>query len=330
MHRRPINYPLWLGGIISALIMALAIWGPRLAPHDPMAEVPQFFYEGRLYAPPPIGRPLPPFTHPDYPLGHDDINRDVLSRLMWAVRPTLILCAIVVSVRIALGVLLGLLAGWFGGMAARAVDALTSLSAAVPLLALVVALILGLSLSGGLLSFVVALSIVGWIDAAAIIRNRAITLQGAPYIESARAIGIAPGGILWRHVLPQLWPILPVLMIFELSAVLLLVAELGYLGYFVGGGYVYETRISDFGPPLRLIRSGYPELGQMLSGFFRQLYHTPWVSISAGALVFVSLTGFTLLGEGLRRAMDVTRPRRASRWRRLRESSAGAGESFAR
>jgi len=102
---------------------------------------------------------------------------------------------------------------------------------------------------------------------------------------------------------------LPMLVAFELSAVLLVVAELGYLGFFIGGGFLYAPPDSDTQP---LLTAGAPELGQMLSQFFGLLNRTPWVAISAGLLVFAALAGFTLLGEGLRRRLDVTRARR--RW----------------
>lgn len=311
------NYPLIFGGLLSGLFVVLAFFGPSLAPHDPMESTGLMYVDGEPYAPPPLGKPLPPFLTSEYPLGVDRVGRDVWSRLLWSIRPTLILCSVIVAVRVTLGVALGLAAGWFGGWAARLIDALISISVSVPLLVFAVAALLVLGLERGLLAFVVALSLTAWCDTAALVRTQTLAVRGAPYIESARAIGQRSASLLWRHVLPQLRPILPVMIAFEFSAVLLVVAELGYLGYYIGGGfvYVYSTGNTD---TQRLMVSGAPELGQLLSNFFPQLYSTPWISIFAGTTVFLALVGFVLLGEGLRRALDVSRPRRLLRrsWRR--------------
>jgi ABC-type dipeptide/oligopeptide/nickel transport system permease subunit len=317
MNIRQINYPLYIGGALSLILLALAIFGPSLAPHDPMQVNGLMFIDGAAYAPPPLGRPLPPFISSDFALGLDVIGRDVLSRLLWAVRPTLVLCAAIVAVRVTLGVLLGVIAGWWGGRVGRLIDALIGISLSVPLLAFAVAALLAIQLERGLLAFVVALSITGWCDTAALVKSRTLAVRGAPYIESARAVGLRQGALLWRHVVPQLRPVLPVLIAFELSATLLLIAELGYLGYYIGGGFVYTYTVGNTDVQ-QLLVTGAPELGQMLSDFFGQLYVTPWVSICAGILVFIALIAFALLGEGLRRRLDVTRPRRLS-WRAWRQ-----------
>lgn len=321
MKTRQINYPLYLGGVLSTILLALAIFGPSLAPRDPMETGKLIFIDGEVFAPPPVGRPLPPFRTSEYPLGQDLVGRDVLSRLLWAVRPTLVLCLAVVLVRIAVGVVLGVIAGWWGGRVGRLIDVLIGISLSVPLLAFAVAVLLAISLDRGLIAFVAALSVTGWCDTAALVRSRTVAVRGAPYIESARAVGLRSSALLWRHVVPQLRPVLPVLIAFELSAVLLLVAELGYLGYYIGGGFIFTYTIGN-SDLQRVLVTGVPELGQMLSDFFGQLYRTPWVSISAGIVVFLALTAFALLGEGLRRRLDVTRPRSVRWWSRRREEDA--------
>lgn len=321
MKTRQINYPLYLGGTLSALLVALALIGPLLAPHDPMEVNGLMFIEGEAFAPPPLGQPLPPFRSSEFILGHDIIGRDVLSRLLWAIRPTLVLCGLVVAVRIVAGVTLGVVAGWWGGRVGRLIDGLIGLSVSVPLLAFAVAALLAIQLERGLLAFVVALSVTGWCDTAALVRSRTLAVRGAPYIESARAIGLRPTALLWRHVVPQLRPVLPVLIAFELSAVLLLVAELGYLGYYIGGGFIFTYTIGNTDTQQLLI-TGAPELGQMLSDFFGQLYISPWVSIFSGLIVFLALIAFALLGEGLRRRLDVTRPRSVHWWSRRSQERA--------
>lgn len=306
---RTVNYPLSIGMALSVMVLAVAVFGPMLAPHDPLKEYGVILIDGRPYGPPPLERPIPPFLDARFPLGTDGTMRDVLSRLLWAVRPTLIMCVVIMLVRLGIGVVLGGLAGWFRGVE-RVVDAATAVCTAVPLLAVAVAILLGWGLQRGLVGFVVALSLTGWCDTASVVKTRVQAIRRAPYVESAHAIGLRTGGILRRHVLPQLRPFLPLLVAFELSAVLLVVAELGYLGYYLSGGAVFEYSIGNSDRNFTL-RPGTPELGQMLSNFFRNLYRTPWIAIAAGGTVFTMLAAFALVGEGLRRRLDITRARRA-------------------
>jgi ABC-type dipeptide/oligopeptide/nickel transport system permease subunit len=307
------NYSLYAGGLISALMLGLALFGPSLAPRDPMQSSGVIFVDGVVYGPNPM-RALGPFISSEYPLGLDIVGRDILSRLLWAVRPTLLLCATIALARLAIGVLLGLIAGWFGGRIAYLIDGLIGVCVSIPLLIVAIAVLTALDGLPALLVFVLALTLTAWCDTASLVKSRTQTVLQSPFIESARAIGRRSGGLLWYHVLPQLWAIVPLLVAFELSAALLVVAELGYLGYFIGGGFVYQDSVGNFDVQY-LQTAGYPELGQMLSQFFLQLYRTPWASLFAGSLTVLALIGFTLLGEGLRRGMDVTRPRPA--WWRL-------------
>jgi ABC-type dipeptide/oligopeptide/nickel transport system permease subunit len=307
MRRSSRNYLLYAGSLISTLVLGLALFGPSLAPRDPMQRSGVFFVDGVVYGPNPM-RALGPFISAEYPLGLDIVGRDVLSRLLWAVRPTLLLCAAIALARLMIGMLLGMLAGWFGGWLASLIDGLISVCVSIPLLIVAIAVLTALDGWPALTVFVVALTLTAWCDTATLVKSRTQTVLQAPFIESARAIGRPSGGLLWYHVLPQLWAIIPLLLAFELSAALLVVAELGYLGYFIGGGFVYQDSVGNFDVQY-LQTAGYPELGQMLSQFFLQLYRTPWASFFAGSLTVLALVGFTLLGEGLRRGMDVTRPR---------------------
>lgn len=307
------NYPLYIGSFLCALLLAVAVFGPALAPYNPMKADATIFVDGRVYGAAPL-RALGPFITNEYPLGIDNAGRDVLSRLLWAVRPTLILCAVIVAVRLLVGVVVGLVTGWFTGPIPRGIEALIILAGALPPLVVAVVGLLAIGIEQGLPAFIVALSITGWSNMAALVKSRTETIRQAPYIEAARAVGCTPAGILWRHALPQLWVVLPMLIAFDLTAVLLIVAELGYIGFFIGGGFVYEG-----GADVSFRAASEPELGQMLSQFFGLLNRTPWVGVFAGIMVFLALSGFTLLGEGLRRRLDVTRPRRRHIWRRGKE-----------
>lgn len=309
------NYPLWVGTVLIALLLLIAVFGSRLALHDPTEVLSNVFrVGGRAYIP---GiQPIPPFTVDELPLGADFAGRDLYSRLLWAVRPTLILCFTIAALRILLGVILGLAAGWFGGATTWAIDVLIDVSLAVPILlfALAVITFFGEHDNYNLPTFILALVTTGWASTAVFVKNSTLLIKREPYIDGARAAGATSGRILRRHVLPQLWPALPALISFELAATLLVVAELGFLGLFIGETFV----IMGLNPTINAVPIGitanYPELAQMMSNFWSKMIRTPWEVAFVGVAIFLTIFAFNMLGEGLRRHMDVTRPRRT--WRR--------------
>jgi ABC-type dipeptide/oligopeptide/nickel transport system permease subunit len=309
-HATSPNYPLYLGLLLSAFFIGVAIFGPSLAPIDPLQRFHEVIFEnGQTYIP--TRNPLPPFTLDQFPLGTDNAGRDLLSRLLHAIRPTLLLCTFIVAVRMGAGLVLGLLAGWYGGMVERIIDALISASLSIPILLFALAAISFLG-DEALFNFIIGLSLTGWASTAVFVKSNTLTILQAPYIEGGRAVGVRPFGLLRRYVLPQLWPALPALIAFELSAVLLLVAELGFLGLFIGDPYTIMAESANTTGLYAIgLTAGYPELAQMLSDFWSKMIRTPWEMIILGLTVFLQIFAFNMLGEGLRRAMDVTRPRRS-------------------
>jgi ABC-type dipeptide/oligopeptide/nickel transport system permease subunit len=297
------NHPLTLGLLISLIFLIVAIFGPTLAPKDPLAELQYWLDEAgnRVVA------PFRPGQVPGFPLGTDRLGRDVVSRILWGVRPTLILSLSVVAARLLIGLFLGVIAGWNRGFVERIVDQLIGASIGIPLLVFSIALIFLIGIERGLISFLIALSFTGWADIASLTKNQTIHVVHKPSIEGAYAIGMKPGQILWRYVLPQLGPILPAIVAFELAAVTLLIVELGFLGVFIGGGTA--TLVTDGGG--FSLEAGMPELGQMLSDFWAQIIQTPWMPLVVGTLVFIEIFAFNMLGEGLRRHVDVTRTKRS-------------------
>ncbi|GIV95720.1 MAG: hypothetical protein KatS3mg057_0377 [Herpetosiphonaceae bacterium] len=299
------NYPLYIGVVLSTAFVMLALIGPAIAPQHPLEVAPAFLFNA-----------FRPGELPGYPLGTDEVGRDVLSRMLWGIRPTLLLALAIMAARLAVGTLLGLVAGWYRGIAERAIDMAIGASVAVPTLVFAIAVIFLIGVQRGIWVFIVALSITGWADTAALIKSRTLTIRQAPYIESAYALGVRPTRVLLRHILPQLWPLLPVLMAFELGAAILLVAELGFLGIFIGGGFIYRMPRSDSAGEYSILTSGMPELGQMLSGFWSKVWRAPWEPLFVGIVVFVMVAAFNMLGEGLRRRVDVTRVRLSWTWLR--------------
>lgn len=308
------NYPLWIGAVLTGFFLLLAVIGPRLAPHDPLEVFDDVIFIGdETYIP--SRRPLAPLTLDQFLLGNDNAGRDLYSRLLWAIRPTLILCFFIAAIRLIMGITLGMLAGWGGGITRRVLDVLIDICLAVPILLFALAV---LSFLGNqeLPSFVLALVLTGWAGTAVYVRNSTLLVKQAPFIEGARAVGVPPLRILRYHVLPQLWPALPALISFELAATLLVVAELGFLGMFIGEAFVIivEDPRSAGTIPAGLT-AGYPELAQMLSDFWSKMLRSPWEVALVGTAIFMVIFAFNMLGEGLRRHMDVTRPRQSRRRR---------------
>lgn len=310
------NYPLAIGLMITIGFILIALFGPMMAPLDPMVVFNDPIFIGEdVYIPSSI--PVRPLELNQFLLGTDNVGRDLYSRLLNAIRPTLFLCLVIAGTRIGLGIVLGLISGWYKGVPERVIETLMGAALAVPILLFALAT---LSFMGKrtLPNFVIAMSLTGWANTAVFVKNRTQTTTQAPYIEGALAVGVQPGGILRRYILPQLWPALPALIAFELGAVLLLLGELGFLGMFIGDAFV--QRVADPNTPGTIavgLTASVPELGQMLSDFWSKMIRTPWELAIVGSTVFLQIFAFNMLGEGLRRVMDITRPRRS--WLRRRQ-----------
>lgn len=307
-RRLRLNMPLLLGVTITLIFVTISIIGPQVAPKDPLARWSDFMRFSDDQTIIPTQRPIPPFYTTFFPLGTDHVGRDLLSRLLWAVRPTLLTCLIVVVVRTLLGLPLGLLAGWFTN---RWPDRVVSFfgNAIVSIPTLILALILiSIHPERPLWLFVTVLALIGWADMMQYVRNQTQIIKQAEFITSAQALGSRTGTILRRHVLPQFWPVLPTLIAFELSAVLLLLAELGFLGLFIGNGMIVMG--ADPNSPALIavgLTSGLPELGQMMSDFWGKIFKAPWEMALAASAVFLQVFAFNLVGEGLRKRLDYTR-----------------------
>jgi peptide/nickel transport system permease protein len=296
------NWPLRLGSLIVLSVIVIAITGPALVPHDPLEEH-TIVQVGSGWE----TAPFPAFTVPGFPLGSDFRGRDLLSRLLCAVRPTMTLVAIVTLVRLVLGIAIGVTSGWSNGRAGRLLDAAISSALSVPLLMVALGAIAAVGIEIGLLAFVVGLSVTGWAETAKIVREQTRLVKGQQYVEAARALGQSRFQTLARHVLPQVRPMILMLFALEVSSTLMTTAGLGFLGYYIGGDVWVE--VADF---VARRMSGTPELGQMLAtsdlGIVRLgVRGLPWATVVVGTAIFVIVLGFNLLGEGLRQRLSLER-----------------------
>lgn len=256
-----------VGVVIVTTLSAAAIFAPLLAPHDPnTVDV------ALKFAPPSA-------THP---FGTDHLGRDVLSRLLIGARLS-IGSAVVAALGItAIGIVLGMLAGYVGGIVDHAVSRVVDILLGFPtfLLALAVTGILG----PGLGHLIVAVLVVWWASYARVVRGLVVAERERDYVEAARAVGATTWRILGRHVLPNMVGPVIVLTTLDMGSVLLGLSGLSFLGLGVR-------------PPT-------PEWGAMLSEGRTYVGPAPQMMLFPGAAIFLMVLGFNLVGDGLRDVLD--------------------------
>ncbi len=255
------------GMALIALVVLVAIAGPALAPHDPLKPVP-------------LERLQPPSGA--HPFGTDSLGRDILSRVIYGARISLMIGLISVAISLVPGTLLGLAAGYFGGRADSLIMRLMDMLLAFPaiLLAIFITAILGPSLPNTM----VAVGIVYIPHYARIVRASVLSLKEQLFVQ---AIGHLGGGhlrILGRHILPNAMPPIIVYATLGMGTAVLQAAALGFLG--LGAQ-----------PPQ-------PEWGAMLSEGRQYIQNAPHVAAFPGAAILVLVLGFNLFGDGLRDVLD--------------------------
>lgn len=256
-----------LGLVLVVSLAGTAMLAGVLAPHDPdLVDV--------------AGKFAPPST--SHPLGTDNLGRDLLSRLLFGARLS-IGSAVVAGLSTAvIGLLVGMLAAFYGGLVDTVLSRVVDIVLAFPLFLLALA-ITGI-LGPGLPNLVISLVAVAWAGYARIVRSAVLAEREKPYIEAARAAGASHVGLLIRHLLPNIVAPVVVLTTLDLGVMLLAISGLSFLGLGVK-------------PPTA-------EWGAMLSEGRNYLDQAPQMMLYPGLAIFLLVLGFNLLGDGLRDALD--------------------------
>jgi len=285
-----VNFSLTIGVIIVISVVLLGFFGPLLAPRDPLQENFVVFIDDINFIKPPFAA----FLVRGFPLGSDEFGRDILSRILWGIKPTLILIVVVAALRLLFGCAIGILAGWHQKKK-NFWDTLIQGSGVLPVIFISLCVIAATGQKLGMWAFIIGLLLTGWGDVARIVSNQTRIVKSQLFIEAAQALGSSGTQILGLHIIPQIIPTLWMMFTFEASQALLITAELGVLGYFLNAIWI------PVGDWVGLRTSGMPELGQMLGDIQKQ----PWGALSAGFIVFITILGFNLLGEGIRRNSSI-------------------------
>jgi len=265
-----------IGIVLVAAFLVLAAFGPWLAPFPADATGATHLAQ-RLQAP-----------SSAHWFGTDEMGDDILSRVILGTRTSLWVGLVITGIASAIGVPLGIAAGYLGGLPRAVIMRVTDVFLAVP--ALVLALAIVSALGAGIMHGVLALSLVWWPGYVRLIEAKALTLRTEPYVEASRTMGAGHVWILARHILPNCVSPLIVKASMDMGLAILAVASLGFIG--LGAK-----------PPA-------PEWGAMISVARSYMPGWWWYSFFPGLFIFLTVLGFNLFGDGLRDMLD---PRSARR-----------------
>jgi ABC-type dipeptide/oligopeptide/nickel transport system permease subunit len=264
---------LWIGAVLVAILVLVAVFAPLIAPHDPVeqdlmsAQLPPAWLQGGEVA---------------YPLGTDSLGRCVLSRLIYSARTAVAVALIAATLAALIGIALGLVAGSFGSWVDQAISRLIDVWMAFPpvLLSIVLAAVIG----AGLLSVIAAIVVVDWTRFARVVRAETMVQLKRDYAAAARVIGMTRGATLRLEILPNLVPLIVTLLAVEMGIAILVEVILSFVGISVAG----DTAT----------------WGSMIAEGRQIVYQAPWIMALPIGCIIISVIGLNLLGDGLRLALD--------------------------
>lgn len=279
-----------MAGLAVVLVAAvLAILAPIIAPYDPIRQdTPNSLME------PFWGNPK--FTLAQYPLGSDQLGRDILSRLIWSARISLIVGFVPVTLVFLVGATVGMAAGFYGKWVDSFLMRIVDIIYAFPdllFLIIIMATLRGTFLGellGGLVLMFLAIAVVGWVGMARLVRGQVLSLKEKEFVEAARATGATNGRIMVRHLFPNTLAPIIVSVAFGVPSAILAEATLSFLGIGIK-------------PPT-------PTWGVMINEGFVVFSTTPWPVLLPAFCISLVMLAFTFLGDGLRDALD---PRQRAR-----------------
>jgi peptide/nickel transport system permease protein len=262
-----------VGAAIVLVVIVAALFGPMVAPFDPSLQQMALRLEG------PTGL---------HWFGLDELGRDIFTRVLYGARISLLVGIVVVGVSATVGIALGAIAGYFGGRVDEVISRVIDILLAFPGLLLAIALVAVLGPS--LTNVVMALTLIGWVGYARLVRGQVLRAREFEFVQAARALGASTSRILLRHVIPTTLPAVTVQATLGMGGAILNEASLSFLGLGVQ-------------PPT-------PSWGTMLNYGRGHLLDAPHLTIFPGVAIAILVLGFNFLGDGLRDALDPAAERR--------------------
>ncbi|MEW6104153.1 MAG: nickel transporter permease [bacterium] len=253
--------------VIILFLLFIAMIGPFIAPHDPLEQN----LEKRLLAP-----------NGEYLLGTDDLGRCILSRIIYGTRISLQIGIIVVGIAAAIGITLGAVAGYYGGIVDEIIMRMVDIMLSFP--GIILALAIAGAFGPSLFNVMLALAFVHWTGYARLMRGSVLSVKEKGFIEAAHAIGASSVRIMFHHILPNCMAPVIVMATLGMACVILAAAALSFLG--LGAQ-----------PPT-------PEWGAMLNRGRAFMRTAPHLMIFPGLMIMVTVLAFNLLGDGLRDVLD--------------------------
>jgi len=252
---------------VILFIIFAAIFAPLVAPFDPYTQS----LKDRLASP-----------NSMHLLGTDELGRDVLSRIIYGTRISLVIGLVPTIISMVIGTILGLISGFYG----KTVDFIIMRAADIMLAfpSLLLAMVVMYTMGGGLVNIFIALSLVNWAGTARIVRAETLSLKEKEYVEAARSIGVKDIVIMIRHILPNCLPSLIVLFTLNIPSAILSESSLSFLG--VGAQ-----------PPSA-------SWGLMVVKAKKYLFSQPWLSLAPSIAIMIVVLAFNFLGDGLRDVLD--------------------------
>ncbi len=257
-----------LGLLVLLFVAVAAVSAPLLAPADPSAQE--------------ISRRLTRPLQAGHLLGTDQLGRDILSRIIYGSRVSLIVGFVSVTISGVLGTTIGLVAGYYRGTLDDAVGWLANVQLSFPFILLAIAVVA--VLGAGLRNVIVVLGITGWVVYLRIARGEVLAAREMEYVQAARSIGLGNVGIMLHHILPNIMTPLIVVSSFEVARVVILEASLSFLGLGV--------------------QPTIPSWGSMLADGRDYLPTAPWLATFPGLAIMLTVLGINLFGDWLRDELD--------------------------
>ncbi|MEE0752341.1 MAG: nickel transporter permease [Frisingicoccus sp.] len=265
MNRK--NYILYIGAGLSLILVFLTLAAPWLEPCDPTKmELSQKF--------------MAPCR--EFIFGTDHLGRDIFSRILEGSRVSLSVAVLVVVCSALVGILLGMISGYAGGVVDMVIMRIVDVLLAFP--AMIFALALSTMIGTGQMNLIIAITCIQWTRYARIARGEALMLKNAEYIEAARSIGNNTVQVLFKYVFPNIISKILIMASMDIGSIILYCASLSFLG--LGAQ-----------PPS-------PDWGVMISEGKDYLQYAPWLTIFPGLAIAVSAMAFNMLGDGLRDRLD--------------------------